>query len=1269
MQFTKAQEAAMTARGRTLLVSAAAGSGKTFTLTQRIIRSIIEEGRDISRLLIVTFTRAAAGELRAKISKALSEAIAENPGNAHLQKQLLLLGSAKISTIDSFFSEPVRANFEKLGLPASMRLADEAELSPIRESAMKEVLDRFYEGCEGLSEGRLSEVGQKERFTDLVGIISAARDSSNLIPTLLEIYGKLITAPEGVGRLQKATERLRAAASTDFFKTAEGGVIRDKLKELVDYTAAAFGKCCDEMAKDPILCDKYIPCFDQNKTLCVSLSEILKQGSYEEVRAAFDAYAPSRIPSLRGNEKSETAERYKDLRGKKLNPAIKSAAKTYLSMTREEIAYCFAESAEFCMMISRILTEYERIYSEEKLRRGLCEFSDMPKFMLRLLSDENKQPTEYARHLSESFDEVYIDEYQDVNEIQDRIFELIGGNRRFMVGDIKQSIYGFREAEPSIFAEYRRRFPLYDPDSPDDENEGGNTIFMSNNFRCDENVIRFTNLVCSVIFSAFAESIGYTSDDDLIFSKGRPTEDYVSPKVTVNLIGAMPKAEVDEAASEDGDEYDEGESDGGASGTLYDEAVVTANAIAELIRSAKKADGTATRAGDIAILVRSHSHAKPLVSALQRLNIKCAVSAKTELFDGKEMKLLVDLLSVIDNPRADVPLCNLLTSERGSLSPFFTLEEVITIRKHAPSSRSLFDALLDYGSDGENEEIALRCREFDSSLQRLRLLSAKLSADKLLRAISHNEIYSPLCESDAYTYLYDCACKYVRNAWNGLYSFLSYFKKLIEKGESGAEGGKSDGDAVTVMTIHQSKGLEFNTCFLFGMGKQFNLADSRSPLLFCKELGLSLKLPPMHTEPADPLESIRVRYQENSLWRAADLRIKDSQVEEEARILYVALTRARERLYLSATLRKPVADYLAELDACADTVYEIRSSRSYIRQILLAIRAARLENNNDIFTLNGFIKGQNALTEPLSPSDTAEAVLNTGDGREYSLAKILSQKSTQDDDERLLSTIPAKVAASKVSPSMLEDSVFIPIPTGKLFGEIMGAENADAGKNPGTEPSSLESDNERHVRARIELMRSARVDFDSLLAVNKKPTAAEKGTATHLFLQYCDYENAAKNGIDSEIERLRDARFITERVAQIIDRRQLAGFFKSELFAHIRDAARIHREFHFGMFRGAEDFTEDEELAELVKGKKIFVQGSVDLIIEKSDGQIILCDYKTDRITSAERADRDLLVKNLAERHGRQLAEYRFAVERIFGHAPSHVYIYSVPLGDVIEIG
>ncbi len=1248
MGLTYSQQNAVDVRDRTLLVSAAAGSGKTYTLTERIIKAIIEDGQDLSRLLIVTFTRAAAGELKAKISKALGTAIAEHPDNIHLQKQLIRLGSAHISTIDSFFTDPVRANFEKLGLPASLRLSDDAELAPIRDRMLSETLDSFFERCEAYQNRSLAPVGYSNSYTELLGIITGARDNSSLLPTFFDIYKKLITSPIGLEQLKLHAKRLKESAERDFFDSLEGKALKDEIYSTVKYVWKTFQKGSEEMQSDPFTASAYTSDYIDNAELCHILLTALEKGGYDEVREAFEDFKPKKITAVKSSEKTDQSEYYKDLRTS-LNKTVKDIPKALLCRSGDELSALLLRYSDMCELLYEILATFEKKYSDEKKRRGICEFSDMPKFLLSMLLDKDGSPTDYARSLSESFDEVYIDEYQDVNEIQDRIFEIIGGSHRFMVGDIKQSIYSFREAEPSIFANYRKSFALYDKenDTPPEGRDGGSTIFMSENFRCDENVIAFTNSVCSEIFSAFADSIGYTPSDDLKFGKGRPYPEYKSPKVKLNII--QKPEETEETDEEDRDEAKTGESYENPD-KLYDEATVTANEIALLVRDHKNADGSRITLGNIAILVRYNTSLRPLTNALNKANIKYVLSSKGEIFENGDMKLLVNLLSVIDNPREDIPLTYVLTERSDVYTPDFTLEDIIKIREAYDNSSSLYDDMLAYSQGGGDPDISLRCRRFITLIEKMRDAAGRTSADKLIKGLISSEKYSLLAKTAAFTYLYDSACRYVKTNWSSLYSFINYFKDLMQNGEAGAEPDPTVTDAVRIMTVHQSKGLEFNVCFLFGFGRKFNLSN-RSQIIFNKDFGASMKLSPELTD--NTLENISRRYEDNPIYKTVDRYNKLKQVEEEARIFYVALTRARERLYISATISKSFSEYTEKLKKCADIAYEIKKSTAYIRWILLSIAQNKVSEN--ILDISVTDKGSVKPCAPFSRVSLMGAS-RQADGDEEQLARLLSSTAIGDKNSTALVSIPSKVAASKVTPHMLDDSIFIPIPTGKLF-----TENDD-------DTEEIDRDDKARIQARIELMRSAKNDFDSLLEINKKPTSAEIGTATHSFLQFCDYENVENNGLEAELSRLTENKYITERTAKIINKKGLLGFFESELYSHIKKAKSIRREFHFGMFRHASDFTENKELQELLEDKKIYVQGSIDLVIETDGGELILCDYKTDRLSAAERADRGLLEKNMKEKHKDQLMQYSYAIEQIFGKKPSRIFIYSLTLGDTVEI-
>ena len=1246
IDFTPAQRQAIFAHGRTLLISAAAGSGKTFTLTQRIIKSILEDGIDISELLIVTYTRAAAAQLKEKIAKALTDEIAKDPQNTDLQNQLMKLGQAHISTIDSFFAEPVKANFERLGLPASLRMADDAELAPIRERIMGDTLDEFFSECEAYKNSELSSIDYRTRFTELIGITTGARDTSSVIPAFWGIYSKLITSPISVKQLQLYAGRLKEEAKNDPFLSEDGRFIKEKLYSQVKYVRSSFLKHAEDMQSDEFVCSKYYADFIEYASGCTPLLDALENGSYDDIRNAFSEFSPKPITTVKTEEKTESSAYYFTQR-KKLNDSIPALYNEYLYLPANEISELLDEYAEISLVLYDILDRFDKKYMAEKKKKGICEFSDMPKYLMELLTldgDVTKE-TEYAKSLRASFKEVYIDEYQDVNGIQDAIFAIIGKDHRFMVGDIKQSIYGFREAEPDIFSSYRAKFAEYNEKNdviPADP-FSGNTIFMSENFRCDKGVIDFANYLCERIFPAISSNIGYNPEGDNLKHGKKVEKDYVAKKVELMVVETPPRDENEEETDTPTPKVD----------SAYHESFIVANEIARLIRNEKKADGKPIKAGDIAILVRSMAHAKQLMRNLDKLNIKYAASKKGDLFEGSDMSLLVDLLSVIDNPRADMPLYNVLTAKSEIYEPEFTIEEVIKIRKNANKVNSLYDAMLEYSSIDEDDDISERCADFISRTEKLRARARGISADKLIKDLIFCERYTLLTRTEAYSYLFNSACSYVKNNWSSLYSFLTYYKKLMENSSSGSEPAAEDENAVKIMTVHQSKGLEFNVCFLFGFGKQFNINEKDS-FVFIKGHGAYMKLPPKKTN--DPLNDIRTRYCNNPIFKSACRRDYQRQLEEEARVFYVALTRPVERLYVSGSITKTYEEYIQKLERCADVDYELQSSNTFLYWTLLILAKSDKSAYDQFCNISVYQKGDIKLADPFTKKEIERAISKNADEYEIGLANALMAYPEGKRDREILSGIPSKVAASKLSCKMLEENVFTTLPDCKLFPE--NEHDIDA----------IFTDNKNRIRSRIELMKRAPVRFDDLIGERHESSAAQKGTAMHAFLQFCDFERLKSEGIDSEIDRLVSEKFISESIKADLNRSLLDRFIKSDIFDVISRAKSIRREFHFGMYMPAEKFTQNQTIKNIVNGKSIYVQGSIDLLIEDSDGELILCDYKTDRVTSEEHADRALLIQNVKQRHQNQLDQYSHAVTEIFGRSPKKRFIYLFNINEAIEI-
>lgn len=1258
MGFTPAQQKALDIQGRDVLVSAAAGSGKTYTLTHRIIKNILEKNADISKMLVVTFTRSAAGDLKSKISEAIMKAIAENPGNKHLQNQMLLLGEADICTIDSFLSRPVRENFEKLKLPVSMRIGDDAEVKALSHSILEDVMGSLYAKYGVCGDHELADINLSTPLTDLLALLTTTvKDSSEIIPFLINLHGKLITSPRGVELLRDFAQRLYADADKDFLDTREGQLIVKELSRVIEGGISFYDFSYAPTSADPLLAKKYLPTFIDDRKELISISEAAKRG-YGNLRAKINAYPSQKLGIVYKHEKTPLSIRLHESRNEIINQ-IKNIRTEYLCYDQAEISVMYKKTAQITEVLYTLLSDFDRKFTDKKKELGIYEFSDMPRYMIELLQNPDGSPSEAAKILSESYDEIYIDEYQDVNAIQDTIFKLLSRHNRFMVGDIKQSIYGFRDTEPQFFSSYREKFTPYDPTTEGEVKPEGSTILMSNNFRSDETVIDFSNAVCAPIFKACGKSIGYTSDDDLVYTRKRPAE-YAPSKVEVHVFGKgdpydaqdkIPWAYVDDTYA-DGSPREDG---------LSEEAVFVANKIAELIRTGTKV--IETKEGDfkevkllpkdIAILVRKNKSIPIITAALRRLNINYLLASKKELLQSPEMILVTELMSIINNPRDDVPLCGVLCSELMPFDARFSMGEMVSIRSHFKKKMSLYDSICEYGADGEGDPLdtmlAAKCRAVAKRLTELRELAIKLSADKILRALSADEYFSAFCEGEAFRFVYDSACKYTKTSWSGLCGFVRYFENIVENGSISGEVQRVD-DCVNIVTMHSSKGLQYSTCFLFDCGRVFDIQELDDSIIYNKDLCVGMHIP------AREEGEINTRKLDSIIHETVKLDIESRSLEEEMRTLYVALTRAEDRLFVTGTIsgNSTFKSFFGKYNLYGISNASTKSQASLMSWVIGAMFIDGHNKSTYNVTLHPVL-GNTPLTDPIdneTPSESEEK----SPSRVQEYASIMACPPSLDPDEVRLSSIPSKLAASKVAKFLLDESVFPSV-----------SDNAMQSDEEITKDDKR-ADSKELIRKRLENMRSQSVTFDSLIDVNKKPTAAERGTAMHAFLQFCDYNSVKENGVRFEIDRLRKENFISQRTADILNVDQLDKFLESDFFEILLSAENVRREFKFGMFRDASDFTENEELARLASDRKIFVQGSVDLLIENRDGSIYLCDYKTDKITEEERENPEILRSRMTEAHKPQLDQYSYAIEKIFGKKPERTYILSLALGDAVEI-
>jgi len=1248
--WTKAQSDAMSATERTLLISAAAGSGKTATLTERIIRRLTdsENPADLSRMLIVTFTRAAAAELRQRISEALAKALAKNPDNSHLQRQYIGLGGAHISTIDAFCLEPVKTHFAEIGLPASFRIADNAELLPLSERVMEELIEEFYiKYAQETTDAGTFSLLHGNPFAALCDSMTPSKNDRDLIPTLQELYNRLLNFPDELDRLKKESEHLLDQANGDFLMSDHGKLLFGWVEAFCASALPFYNEACDLIEADEAASKSYLEAFEYDRSLVQKLSE---QNTYEDMRNALTDYAPKKLKSLT-NAAPEfvSAKQWRSI----YKDEMIKLRDTYFAWPIEEIRHDMRFTAEMCAVLYDFLTTYDKRIAEEKRARGICDFTDNRRLLLKMLRDENGEPSPLAIAFRNQYDEVYIDEYQDVDEMQDEIFRLIGGNHRFIVGDIKQSIYGFRGADPTVFARYRENLPILTDISDPVPACGGNSIFMSDNFRCDESVIRVTNAVCGHIFRACPETIGYKTEDDLGFSKKPPHDGYIPSPVQVHLLYKQKGKDTEEEPSDDT-----------VLGGADAEAAHVANVIADLLRSkATLASGKIIKPSDIVILMRSRTSLNTYIDALTHMGVPTGCEeletqqAGHDLLHGADMMYLVNLLRVMDNPECDIPLSEVLRAP----FPNFTLQDVLDVRavgEEFSDRVSLYRGLEEYRACEDHENTApdlyRKVCDFLSFIEHYRGLCATQSADALLRLLRKDQRCAAR-GSKAFVYLYDSARGYKASQFLSLYAFLRYFeKKLLTTKYIDVPEDKSEGGHVSIMTMHQSKGLEFPVCFIVRCGQTFSAKSYSKDILFEKQSGLAMKLYERGVQVTEDGETVLHNRKYDTLLRNVTAHtIRTQEREDEMRLLYVAMTRARERLYIVGQGSANEPPMFAPGDRFATL-----SCTNYMKWVRVGL--AMHPECAPFYTFDAINQADVVPGKPLTrgKEEAADSSANTGAER---YRDIIDSVPTETPVDIAVRNVPTKISASRMVDMLLDNCVCFD--TNGLVDD--GKPSSDA------EGVFCDPQTEASIREQVRLMSVSKHDeFELLLRANSRPTATERGTAAHLFLQYCDYENVREHGIDHEIVRLLEQKFINERTASILSqaKEQLQAFFDSDFFARIHKESRPRREVQFSRFVPLATLTSNRELAEALGDRQLLVQGSIDLICEFKDGHIEICDYKTDHITKEERADLAVLRAHMQEKHGAQLRQYAAAVQSLYKTLPSRAYIYSLPLGEAIEI-
>ena len=1210
MAWTEAQLKAIETKGKTVLVSAAAGSGKTTTLTERIIRRLTDESEpcDISRFLIVTFTKAAAADLKSKISAAVSEALAKDPSNKHLSKQIIKLGSADICTIDSFYYGVVKKNFELLGLPARLSMMDEGERTALQSRIMESVIDDFYEA-------------KKEAFYTFMDCFVDSRGRTDAAEHLIELYNKLSGYPLFLDFIIQNAEALEKEAEMPFFETRAGRETAAEFIGFADHAVKILSDALELFSGEDRIEAGYSPAFAYERDHYAQMKTLVEAGDYNGACSAHERFSP--LPLARITKAGEIYTPYKNMRSD-FKDEYKKLASDIFCYSEEIISADIKRSAEFCRTLYEVLSEFHRRFSEEKLSRSVCDFTDNKRFALRLFIGEDGEPTPLAKEYADKYDEIYIDEYQDTDLVQDSIFAAISkGKNRFMVGDIKQSIYRFRGANPSVFAMYKNSFP--DVDNAGDGDSCA--IYMSENFRCDKTVIDATNKLCGHIFKNSPNSIGYKENDELRFGKQIKPEDREMKRTSLKIIRAYTKTALDKMND------DEREANEGEGKELEARAIVWE--ISRLLQDKNEMiedHGTLRpiRPSDIAVLTKTNSSADMLAKALSDAKIPCSARTTVNYFENPEVLLIMSLLNVIDNPAKDVFLAGVLRSPLFG----FGMGELIKIRRPKEGS-TLYDDVIFASENSSSEKIREKSKHFLSKLKLYREKARLLSVEKLLRFIYSDTLILSYAGGDEENeeasmserranllLLYDYARRYEAGSYKGLYSFINYIDDIIQSGqtvEPPADGETED--VVSVMTVHNSKGLEFPVCFIASIQKGFSGKKRKNPIEFDYELGIGVKF-------GDESGFCGV---DNVVRHAIATRNKREELEEEIRVLYVAMTRARERLYLYGYTSSDKLDQTSEINAKYCDEYTVMHMSSYLSWIMTAYYSLPEGERNCVLDIERFEPMDiSPLADIAYKGEKSECGKENDAELEEQILKTFSERFSFKYAYDHLSRIPAKLSVSKLYPRILD----------------IADEEAE------------------------EVVLYEKPPF--LLPKKERATAAERGTATHTFMQFCSFEYAEGQGAENEAARLAEKGFISREASELIHFDQVDRFFKSKFYGEIKtvlqNGGKIYREQRFNIEMPAEDFSEDTDFIEKIKGETVTVQGVIDLILVYPDGRITLCDYKTDQLTEYEMKDPSLAEKKLLLRHGQQLSYYSIAVNRIFGKEPDSTVVYSLPLGEALTM-
>ncbi len=1161
-QWTHAQQNAIDANARNIIVSAAAGSGKTAVLVERVVRIITDERNpvDIDRLLVVTFTNAAAAEMKARISARLEELLRHSPGKKQYMRQLTLLPSAKICTIDSFCLNLARENFFNLGISQDFTVLDESEAQIIADNALDAVLEAFYEEND-------------PNFTTLVETLSSPKDEAAFVSAIKKTYEYISAQPQPLAWLEEMIEL--HSPNIDFENSVWYQPMREYAQERLDYSFKLINECISLVDEQDETAQKYLDVLHIDSALVGLLSSSFEEGW----DAAVEAFKKVSFPTLYGNGKNKYVPPFKT--------EVTQRRDLYKDIVKSVAANTCITCAQFTednikiypvlKMLHRVVESFSAEFRRLKDERNAYTFSDIEHFAFDLLTetDENGKtiPSQTARELQSNFFEILVDEYQDTNEAQDALFRLLSnGNNRFMVGDVKQSIYRFRLAMPYIFNQKKEAYKDYEESRPGESAR----IILDRNFRSRKEICDFTNFIFSKAMSEKAGELDYNEREYLNSAADYPERK--QPCIYLKVADSVKLAEADEK-----------------------EAHIIARIILDKIKAHEqvydKGRQRDIRFGDFAVLLRnSRNHIMNYNEVLTSYGIPVVCDSSSNLLECPEVKMLLSLLRVIDNPSRDIPLL------AAMMSPVygFTADELTAIKlEDGGAKRSLYASVVNSRSQ--------KAADFLEDIRMLSETAVTMPVSTFIRFICEYKSIFAFANAlgngerrcaNIHSFI-SFAERFDSSQGAGLTSFIRLVNR-IEEGDRGVESAPlsaSGENAVSIMSIHHSKGLEFPIVILAGAERKYNYDDLKGKILFNPKYGVSVK---RHNE--------EYLYQTDTIQHTVLKNMnKSAALSENLRVLYVAVTRAKEQ-FIALISPENLENRINKL-ACriASGSIDPVICRDMIRDGDFLLAAAMLHNDGSKLR---------ALSQTEITYDSCDFAIDT---------EIIVPQ----DEE---------ISQPEISPAV-SDPKMVALIGEKLSYKYPGAAlGAVSAKLNASELDEAEKGNAFFASSKPAFMNEGGL------------TPGQKGTAMHTFMQFCDYV-LAKRDIEKEIERLVDKGHLTDVQGGSLNRKALKDFFSSEFAARMFDSDRIYREIKVS------SFVPVSELHGLDSDEKVLVRGISDCVFEEN-GELILVDYKTDRVKSE---------KELLERYRNQIAFYSKVVSKTLQKPVKKAVLYSFYLSKVCE--